>query len=138
MIVYPTPKPAVKTTITVLATAFGSHALVSARMPKARPIRFVKVSRIGGAWINPVTDSARILVECFGPDVETVENMTATARAALHNAGQTLVDGVWIRDWLNEQGPTDFPHPEILDMERWQFSGDLILSTNSQPTHPGS
>ena len=83
---YLTPKPAVKVTISVLADAFGEYALVSARMPKQRPIRFIKVSRIGGSQDTPITDVARILIECFGPDVETCENMTAPARAALRNA----------------------------------------------------
>lgn len=138
MIIYSTPKPAVKTVISVLADAFGQYALVSARMPKQRPIRFVKVSRVGGKWVNPVTDVARILVECFGPDVESVENMCNTARAALLNAQSTIVDGVWIRHWGNEQGPTDFPHPELIDVERWQFTGELSLSTETPAAHPGS
>jgi len=126
---YLTPKPAVKVTIAVLADAFGAYALVSARMPKQRPIRFIKVSRIGGSQDTPITDVARILIECFGPDVETCENMTATARTALRNAISTTVEGAWIRNWSNEQGPVDFPHPEIIDMERWQFQGNLSLST---------
>jgi hypothetical protein len=137
--VFAAPRPAVKTALSVLSDAFGVYALVSARMPKQRPIRFVRVTRVGGRMRDQATDVARILVECFGPDVETVENMTGTARAALLNAVSTLVDGdVWVRDWTNEQGPVDFPHPEIIDMERWQFTGDLILSTLTTRTTPGS
>lgn len=139
MTIYPTPKPAVKTAISILADAFGVYALVSARMPRQRPTRFVVVSRIGGRQDTPVTDVARILVECFGPDVETVEAMTATARTALRNAISTDVDGeVWVRNWSGEQGPTDFPHPDVLDMERWQFQGDLSLSTTTYGVLPGS
>lgn len=129
MTIYRTPKPAVKTAITVLAEAFGQYALVSAKMPKQRPIRFVRVSRIGGSQNDPITDSARLLIECFGPDTETVEAMSATARTALRNAISTVVDDVFIRGWENEQGPVDFPHPQIIDMDRWQFQGDLMLST---------
>lgn len=138
MTIYPTPKPAVKTVITVLAEAFGVYAQVSARMPKKRPVRFVQVSRVGGRWDNPVTDVARILVECFGPDVETVEAMTATARTALRNAISTEVDDVWIRDWSGEQGPVDLPHPDVMDMERWQFHGDISVSTTTYGALPGS
>lgn len=129
MTIYNTPKPAVKTALSILRDAFGVYALVSAAMPKQRPIRFVQVSRIGGHQDDPITDHARILVECFGPDIETVENMTGTARAALRNAISTTVDGVWVRNWSNEFGPVDFPHPQIIDMDRWQFQGDLSLST---------
>jgi len=131
MTIYQTPKPAVKTAITILAAGFGQYALVSAKMPKHRPIRFVRVSRIGGSQTNPITDNARILIECFGQDTETVEAMTATARTALRNAISTIVDGVWVRNWSNEQGPVDFPHSEIIDMDRWQFHGDLALSTTT-------
>lgn len=129
MTIYRTPKPAVKTAITVLAEAFGQYALVSAKMPKQRPIRFVRVSRVGGGQDDPITDRARLLIECFGPDTETVEAMSATARTALRNAISTIVDGVFVRGWANEQGPVDFPHPQIIDMDRWQFQGDLMLST---------
>lgn len=131
MTIYQTPKPAVKTAITILKEAFGQYALVSAAMPKQRPARFVQVSRIGGFQNDPITDHARILVECFGPDTETVENMSATARTALRNAISTIVDGVWVRNWSDEQGPVDFPHPQIIDMNRWQFHGDLSLSTTT-------
>jgi len=129
--IYNTPKPAVKTAITILAAGFGQYALVSAKMPKHRPVRFVQVSRIGGSQDTPITDNARILVECFGPDTETVEAMSATARTALRNAISTIVDGVWVRNWSGEQGPVDFPHPQIIDMDRWQFTGDLALSTTT-------
>ena len=131
MTIYKTPKPAVKTAITILAAGFGQYALVSAKMPKRRPIRFVQVTRIGGSQDTPITDNARLLIECFGPDTETVEAMTATARAALRNAISTIVDGVWVRNWSNEQGPVDFPHPQIIDLDRWQFTGDLALSIST-------
>ena len=131
MTIYNTPKPAVKTAITILSEAFGVYAQVSAKMPKQRPIRFVQGSRVGGSQTDPITDNARLLIECFGPDTETVENMTATARTAFRNAISTVVDGVWVRNWSNEQGPVDFPHPQIIDLDRWQFQGDLSLSTTT-------
>jgi hypothetical protein len=127
--IYKTPKPAVKTAIAILVEAFGQYAQVSAKMPKHRPIRFVRVSRIGGSQSDPITDNARLLIECFGPDTETVEAMSATARTALRNAISTIVGGAFVRNWSNEQGPVDFPHPQILDLDRWQFQGDLSLST---------
>ncbi len=75
MYVWPTPKPALKTAITILSDAFGVYAQVAAKMPRQLPVRFIMVSRIGGDRPNPVTDTARILIECFGPDPETVESM---------------------------------------------------------------
>jgi len=131
MFVWPTPKPALKTAITILSDAFGVYAQVSANMPRQVPIRFIRVSRIGGSRPNVVTDSARILIECFGPDPETVESMSSTVDEAMHNAIGTIVDGVFIRDWGNINGPISRPHPDLLSMERMQTDGDLLLSTTT-------
>lgn len=134
MFVWPTPKPALLTAVTILADAFAGYAFVSAKMPKNRPDRFVRASRVGGGLSNIATDDARILVECFARDVGDVEEMCNTARAALRNAAGTTVTTtkglVFVRAWDNEQGPTDFPHPELLDYERWQFTGDLAVKAN--------
>ncbi len=135
MLIWRTPKPAVLTAITILAEAFGEYAFVSAKMPaRQRPERFVKVSRVGGGLDNIATDGARILVVCFAQDVGQLEAMCNTARTALRNAGGTTVTttsgDVFIRGWDNEQGPTDFPHPDLLEWDRWQFTGDLLVKAN--------
>lgn len=139
MFIHPTPKPALKTAIAILVDAFGSTVDVSAKMPQRPPNQFIRVNRVGGSRPNLVTDSARILIECFGPDPETVESMWATVDEAMHNAVGTVVDSVFVRGWDNVDGPTDFPHPDLLSWDRWQLHGDLMLSTstpNSAP--PGS
>ena len=135
MFVWPTAKPAVLTVITILAEAFGTYAFVSAKLPHSnRPDRFVKVSRVGGWQDQIATDIARILVECFAKDVGQVESMCNTARAALRNSGGTTVTttsgAVFVRGWDNESGPTDFPHPDLIDFERWQLNGDLAIKAN--------
>ena len=131
MQIWPTPKPALLTAITILSEAFGQYAFVSAKLPAhTRPDRFVKVSRVGGGQDDVVTDTARILVECFAKDVGQVEAMCNTVRAAFRNAAGTTVDGAFVRAWSNESGPTDFPHPDILEFERWQLTGDLAIKAN--------
>lgn len=137
MFIHPTPKPALKTAISILATAFGDYAGVSAKMPRQIPTRFVRVDRVGGGRPNIVTDSARILIECFGPDPETVESMAATVDEAMHNAVGTVIDdAVFVRGWDNMQGPTSLPHPDLLTMERWQLHGDLMVSTSTPADGP--
>lgn len=132
MFIYPTPKPALRTAISILSDAFTGVASVSAKMPRTLPVKFVRVSRVGGSRPDLVTDSARILIELFGADPETVESMWATADAAMHNAIGTIVDSaVFVRGWENVQGPTDFPHPDHLSMDRWQLHGDLLLSVQT-------
>ena len=135
MLIWPTPKPAVLTAITVLAEAFGEYADVSAKLPgRIRPERFVRVTRVGGNQPNPATDIARILVECFAKDTAQAEAMCNTVRAALRNAAGTTITTtagkVSVRSWSNEDGPVDLPHPDIIDYERWQLHGDLAVKSN--------
>jgi hypothetical protein len=135
MFVWPTPKPAVLCAITVLAEAFGGYAFVSAKLPgNNRPDRFVRVTRVGGDLINITTDAARILVECYAQDVGQVEAMCNTARTALRNAGGTTVTAndisMFVRRFEETSGPADFPNPEVLDFERWQFTGELMVKAN--------
>jgi len=121
--------------VTVLEEAFGTYAMVSTKLPSRNmPDRFVKVSRIGGRQDDPVTDRARILVECYAKDTASVEHMCNTARAAYRNACATRVAGMWIRWYGNESGPVDFPHPGIVDRERWQFTADLWIKSNQLAT----
>ena len=135
MSIWPTPKPALLTAITVLSEAFGEYSSVSAAMPiHNRPDRFVKVSTVGGGLDNIATDVARILVECFAKDIGEVEAMCNTVRAALRNAGGTTVTttagDVSVRAWDNEQGPSDYPHPDLMEHIRWQLTGDLSIKAN--------
>jgi hypothetical protein len=127
---WPTPKPAVLAAITVLAAAIDDVD-ISSDMPVHRPDSFIRVSRIGGRMPDPSTDNARILVEVFGTTTAVVEDLCNQARAALRNAASTTVlSDVFIRSWDNEQGPVELQHPQVLDRERWQFHGDLLVKAN--------
>lgn len=139
--IWPTAKPAVLAAVTILQGAFGGYASVSTKLPgRNRPERFVKVSRVGGGQTDPATDRARILVECFGRDTATAEQMANTARAGLRNsAGVTLHTPtqstdrnmtMFVRWYGNETGLADLPHPDILDYERFQFVGELWVKSN--------
>ena len=132
MFVHPTPQPALKTAITILSTAFGVYAVVSAKMPRQLPTRFVRVDRAGGTRPNLVTDDARIIIDCFADSPETVESMCGTVDAAMHNAIGTVVGSVFVRNWTGVTGPTgNYPHPDYLSFERWQMTGSLMLSTTT-------
>lgn len=133
--IWPTPKPALLTAIAILEEAFGEYAVVSAALPRQnRPDRFVKVTRTGGDMRDPVTDLARLLIECYGPNIATIEAMTGTVRAGFRNAAGTTVTAgdyqVFVRHWDNEHVVAPWPNPEILDRERAQVTGDLAVSIN--------
>lgn len=125
---WPIPKPAVKTAISVLQSAFPGVAVDSAS-PKNRPAKYVTVSRIGGGQDNPRMDSARLLIECWARTDADAEVMTGVVRATLRNAGGTHVDDVFIYGWGNESGPVMYDDPDISDRTRWQLTGDLSVST---------
>ena len=130
--IYPTPKPALKTAISILTTALGASADVSANLPRtvgSNP--FVRIERIGGARPNVVTDEAVFLIHCFGTTPEIVENLTASVDEAMHNAISTVVDEVYIRDWKDVGGPTNLTHPDFLNLEHWQMTGTLCIGTTT-------
>lgn len=129
MLIWPSPRPAVKAALGVLDVAFGTVP-VDTRTPRVRPEKFVKVSRVGGGMDNPVTDIARILVECWAKTDAVAEAMSGTAISALRNAGGTQVDDMFIRYFGNIDGPVQYDEPDI-DMVRWQFHGDLYVSTQT-------
>jgi hypothetical protein len=129
MEIWPTPRPAVKAAVSILQTAFGSTA-VSTRMPRTRPTQIVLVSRVGGGQDNPRMDRARLLIECWAGGPGDAETMTGQARAALRNAGaSTVLDDVFVYAWENEEGPVMYDDPDVPDMVRHQFTGDLLVST---------
>lgn len=126
-----TPPASVKAAIAILEDALPG-ILVTPRVPKTRPTQFVRVTRAGGGLVNPVTDSPRILVECWATSYGQAETMANTARAALRNAQSQYWAGIFVRRWRwdSEDGPVDWPDPDVTDMERFQFHGDLEVSIN--------
>ncbi len=127
---YPTPAPAVKTARTILANAIPDTTVVTKLPFPDYPAKMIRVSRAGGHRPNIVTDAPRLLIECWTKTVEDAETLANTAIAALQNSQGTTTDGVFSRGFENIEGPVDFPDPQISDHERWQFLGDLLLSTS--------
>ncbi len=125
-------KPGVLTAIRIL-TPGQSPTLVTDEMPKARPARIVLVSQTDGSRPNPVQSVHRLLVECWLSKTldssVNIETWCGEVSAALRNSSGSIYDGVFSFGWGNEQGPADFPDPDVTDMRRWQFHGDLTLST---------
>jgi hypothetical protein len=121
--------PGVLTGIRIVTAAYPS-LLVSDEMPKARPAQIVLLSQIDGRRPNPVQSIHRLLVECWLSKMSAinVETWCGQVSAALRNSSGSTYSGVFSYGWGNEQGPVDFPDPDVTDMRRWQFHGDLTLS----------
>ena len=130
---YRATKPAVLTAIAILQAALDDGEAVGYKMPAVWPRVYIKVTRAGGGPHEPtalVTDVARIMCELYGANVADVEQASSTAIAALRNSQGTIVGGVFLRGFDNIDGPTDFPDVTVPDMCRWQFQGDLLVSTS--------
>jgi hypothetical protein len=128
---YPVPKPALKTAIAVLRAALDPDVGVATVDPRIWPRLFVRLTRAGGSQIVPVTDIARLLVECYADSDAACEALTGDCLTALRNTeGVTTTNGVFLRGWGNEDGPVQLPDPKVPDHRRWQFQGDLLISPN--------
>ncbi|WP_094359911.1 DUF3168 domain-containing protein [Mycobacterium marinum] len=128
---YPTPKAALKAAESALSTdAALAGVAVGTKIPNTRPSTFVRVGRAGGYRPNIVTDVMRVLVEVWAPTVAQAETICNQCIAALQNAQGTRSAGAFIRAFDNIEGPIDLPEPDVSSSERWQFTGDLYVSTN--------
>jgi hypothetical protein len=135
---FPRARPAIKTAIAILSAALnsGGDIGVGYKMPQGWARVYVRVDRAGGHRPVLVTDATRVLCEIYGPQVADVEPVAAQAIQALQNAqgNNITVDGetepVFIRGFDNIEGPVDLPLVDVPDVCRWQFQGDLLVSTS--------
>jgi hypothetical protein len=126
---YPVGKPALKTAVSILQ-AMDIAIPVMTKMPLTLPEEFIRVDLIGGTRSLIVTHTARLLVEVWATSTAVVEQMAFDAIGALQNAEGTMVEGVFIRGFDNIEGPVNFSDPDVEFMSRWQFQGDLLVSTS--------
>jgi len=136
---WPTPKPGLLAAVHILGLAFSNVVPVSTRLPaRNMPDQFIKVTRIGGRQTDLATDMMRLLVECYGLSQFHCEMMCNQARAAFRNSVGTtqsvshngMAFEVFIRGYGAESGPTDRPHPDILNRDRWEFQAELAVKAN--------
>lgn len=124
--------PGVRTGIRIIEA--GQPGLrVSNEMPTTRPQQIVLLTQVDARRPNPVQSVHRLLVECWlnkslRPTIN-METWCGQVSAALRNSAGSTFSGVFSYGWSNQQGPVDFPDPDVTDMDRWQFHGDLTLST---------
>ncbi|DAZ90349.1 hypothetical protein [Mycobacteroides abscessus] len=133
-------KPSVAIAVSALTAGLPQTGLsgvyVSSKKPgvatghRVLPSKFIRVTRISpGGMLNRVTDLAHLLIECWADDGEG-ESLANAARGVLRaSAGHTIASG-FIRSFGNDSGPVDFPDPDVPSHDRYQFTGDLLISTN--------
>ena len=134
---WPEPKPAVAVTIAALKAklvalypaSYTSSLYVRSEQPETRPTKYVVVSLLGTDFPNPAFTVSRPLIECWAESSAAAEVLAGHCVRALKNAkGQEFADG-WVKAFDNIQGPLELNDPDIQDRRRYQFHGDLYIST---------
>jgi hypothetical protein len=130
---WPTAPPVVQAAVGILSAGLPS-ILVSPIMPLVRPATFIRVDRVGGGQLNLATELARLLVECWVAETAGgyggAEILANNARHALYASAGQVFAGIFIRAWRNEDGPVNYPDPDVSNMTRFQFTGDLLVSNH--------
>src|SRR5690606_37747024 len=90
--------------VSILSTLNASTAA-----PETVSGEYVRVSRVGGRMSTPVTDTARVLVECWADSNAKAEVLADKVRFRLCNSGGKTFNYTRIR-WCSEvSGPVDYP-----------------------------
>lgn len=95
---------------------------VGTKAPKTGT-RYTRVSRVGGASRDLVTDSPMILVECFADDGVTAADDAKIDRALLMAAARLSDDVARVQD---VGGPSFLPDPDT-NLPRYQFTVQLDM-----------
>jgi len=133
---WPAPKPAVAVTIAALKAKLAAlypslytGLYVRSEQPTTRPSKYIVVSLLTTDFPNPAVTIPRPLVECWAESSATAEEMSCHAVRALLNAKTQTFAGAQVKAFDNIQGPLELNDPAIQDRRRFQFHGDLYLST---------
>lgn len=121
------PKPAITVTKAILVAA-APTVPVSSTQPERRPDRYVVLGVLSGDYPNPAVTEPRVKVDCYAKTILAAGDLADEAIAALLNA-RGLFAGAWVKKFANPKGPYRLDKPGITDRYRFQFHGELRLST---------
>lgn len=111
-------------------TARGLPAWVATQIPAARPVRVVRVSRIGGTRRNVVLDNPTVLLECWDATESAAYVLADRCRALVESAcreGTVLTGGVQVGNYQEFSGPVNFPDPAT-NNPRFQITISITAS----------
>lgn len=97
---------------------------VVTKVPNPRPAAFVRVTRVGGARRDRVTDQPLVVVEAWAATEPAASTLGARAQAYVYALEQTSVDGDYVRAVREAGGLQFFPDP-ISETPRYQFTAQL-------------
>ncbi|MFJ7069201.1 hypothetical protein [Streptomyces sp. NPDC101115] len=104
--------------------ARGMTVPVGSRVPSPRPVRFVRIERIGGPADTVVTDRPRLDVHCWGADEGDAHDLMQVCRALLGAARGAYGGTVLARPVTG--GPQLLPDVES-GAARYAFTLDITM-----------
>jgi metal-dependent amidase/aminoacylase/carboxypeptidase family protein len=114
LVTFPHIEKALVSYLAAQLTARSLPAWVSTQIPADRPVRLVRVSRIGGTRRNVVLDNPTVLLECWDATelaaYVLADKVRGIVEAACREATE-ITAGVRIGDYSEFSGPVNFPDP---------------------------
>lgn len=124
---WPKPKPALLVARAILLDGIAGLSVTTDK-PSTRPDRYIVLELTEGEYRNPAFSSPRVLVNCSAKTSLLAGDLANEALAVLLNA-RGLFEGAHVKKFANPQGPYKLNDPDISDRQRYQFHGELRLST---------
>lgn len=103
--------------------------------PRDAPPELVVVQRVGGTYATPITDGATFSVQCYAPTQFAAEQLAAMVSHALFRGAWTgmRINGHMVRGWRPAGAPQLLIDPDRPEVARFQFAGQLLVSTLRAP-----
>lgn len=104
--------------------------------PPDPPSAYVRVHRVGGIPRDLVTDRPLLSISCYAADPGAAADLANRTREVFAGFPGHWMTGTrswprsFCRGWREASGPAHYPDPDRPDRTRYQFSGELDLSTN--------
>lgn len=94
---------------------------ISTKVPSPRPVKLIKVTRLGGSKLRLNADSPLLAFECWAATSVEAFELCRLARAYVDAMAGENVGGTWVFKVQEVGGPAYFPDPDTTS-PRYQFS----------------
>lgn len=94
----------------ILEAETGYMAFTS--VPRTLPDRFIRVTRLGGDYINPFTESVNVFIEVWDKSKPNAEKTAQKARGIVFGLKGYKLDGYKVHSVAGDGGLNDEPDPQ--------------------------
>lgn len=116
--------PDVEALLVAYLTPLLGGVEVGTQIPNPRPDTFVRVTRVGGARRDRITDQPLVVVQAWATDEAAAQNLGARAQAHVFALEQTSVGDSYVRAVREVGGFQAVPDP-LSGTPRYQFTAQL-------------